>query len=378
MGGRGSLTIFSVRGIPVRLHYTFLLVLPYLAWVIGKAAPLLAQLADVPPDDLVVPRYLMGALLGVALFACVLVHEFAHVFVGMRGGARFSGVTLMLVGGVSEVVELPRKPLQEAAMAVAGPLASAVIAGACLLGFLAGGPSDLRFAFHYLGYVNLALAIFNLIPAFPMDGGRVLRALLALVTSRVWATRLASWIGQGMALLFLAGAVYTANWVLGLIGLMVIFGARAEFASVRASEEMGGLTVREAMHHFPPTVDSNDRMGGIVDRMERELRTVFFVLARGDYVGAVTLAEARRYKHSAELAFATAGEAMRRDLPRLTPGQDLSMATRILSSTEANLLPVVDGQVLVGCLSLAEVARALRVRRDEQQGRTALQEREAT
>ncbi len=377
MAGSGSLTLLKVRGIPVRLHFTFLLVLPYLAWVIGKATPALAQLANVAPGELLVPRYLMGTLLAVGLFAGVLFHELSHVFVGLRGGARFAGVTLMLVGGVSEVLELPKRPRHEAAMAVAGPLASAVLGALCLAAYTFIGPADARYALHYLAYVNFALAIFNLVPAFPMDGGRILRALLAMVTNRVRATQIASWAGQAMALLFLAAGFYTFNWLLGLVGVLVIVGARAELAAVKASEEIGGLTVREAMQRFPPTVDVSDRLSQVAERMERELKGAYFVLSRGEYVGLVTMAEVIRVRGSAEMAFATAGEVMRSDLPQLTPGQDLAMAARLLRGSDVLTLPVVDGGVLVGSLSQLEIAHALR-EREKEKALALPREREAT
>lgn len=358
MGGRSSLTAFRVRGIPVRLHFSFALVLPYLAWVIEKSVPALAYLAEVRTADLALPPLALGAALALALFACVLVHEFAHVFVGEWGGARVSCVTLMLVGGVSEVTEFPRKPLGEAAMAVAGPLASLALSA---LGFLLFGrvhQPDLRFGLHYLGYVNLALAAFNLLPAFPMDGGRVVRSLLSLVTTRVRATTIAAWAGQVMAVALLAAGVYAFNWVLLFVAALVIYGARSELRVVRSTAALEGLAVGDAMQRSVPVVEEGDRMSSVVDRMRRELRATYFVLRRGELAGAVTLEEARRYEveHG---AFATAGAAMRKDLPSLSPESSLVSAALLLRTSGLAAVPVVQSGTLVGAVSRASIAAAL-------------------
>jgi Zn-dependent protease/CBS domain-containing protein len=377
MGGKGSLTIGRVWGIPVRLHFSFLIVLPYLAWVIAQTTPVLAGMAGIDPGTLVLPRLGLGALLAVALFACVLVHEFSHVFVGRLGGGRFSGVTLMLVGGVSEVVELPRKPMHEAAMAIAGPVASLLLAVVGYLGHLIAGPADLRFGLFYLAYVNLALALFNLLPAFPMDGGRIVRALLSKVTTRVRATRVASVLGQLMAVLFLIGGLLSFNWVLLLIGLLVVGGARAELEMVKSSAALDGLRVEQGMQRFAPTVDAGDGVAMVLERMRREVRTTYFVLSRGDLVGAVTAAELKRHD-GAGAAFARISDVMQRDVPRLEPDQELGQAAQMLRASRLTMLPVVQAQDLVGFVSLGTIARAVRERDEAQARGRALREQEAT
>ncbi|MBI5547974.1 MAG: site-2 protease family protein [Deltaproteobacteria bacterium] len=362
MGGKGSLTVARIRGIPIRLHFTFLIILPYLAYILAKTSPSLARMAGVRPDALLLPPLALGALLGVGLFVCVLIHELAHVFVGLRGGAKVQGVTLMLVGGVSEVTEFPARPSFEAAMAVAGPLASLGLAALCLAGFhLAGaGVADLRFSLYYLSFMNFALAIFNLIPAFPMDGGRILRAVLAMLTNRVRATRIASWVGQGLAIVFLLAGLYSLNWVLILIGVLVVAGARAEFEMVKSGSVMEGLTVASAMLRFPPTVEAGDSLASVLARMERELKTTYFVLEHGALVGAVSAEDARRSASSP--SFARAADVMRREVPTLSPEQDLASASRTLRTSGMTILPVTQAGALVGSVSFSTVAAAVRAR----------------
>lgn len=375
MGGRHSLTVFRVRGIPVRLHYTFALVLPYLAWAIARTIPALARLAQMSPAELVLPPLALGAMLALGLFACVLIHEFAHVFAGLRGGARVSGVTLMLVGGVSEVIEFPRRPIGEVAMALAGPLASVALAVASFLLFGAVRSPDVRFGLHYLGYVNLGLAVFNLIPAFPMDGGRILRAVLNLFTSRVRATTIAAWAGQVIAIAFLLAGAYILNWVLLFIGVLVIVGARSELKMVRSTAQLEGITVGQAMQRFPPVVDVEERMSMLLERMRRELRTTYFVVRGTELVGAVTLEEARRSQDIED--FSTVDSAMRRDVATLAPEAPLSSAALLLRTTGLTCVPVVQGRSLVGSVSRASIAAALQ-QRDAAREPGALREREAT
>ncbi len=382
MGGKGSLTVARIRGIPIRLHFTFLLILPYLAYVIAKTTPSLSRLARVDPADLALPPLLLGLLLALGLFACVLLHELAHVFVGLRGGAKVQGVTLMIVGGVSEITELPARPSFEAAMAVAGPLASLGLGFASGVGMWLIGPelADLRFALTYLAVMNLALAIFNLIPAFPMDGGRILRAVLAMVTNRVRATRIAAWVGQGFAVLFFGTGLYTLNWVLLLIGLLVIAGARAEFEMVKSGSALEGLVVAQAMERFPPVVDADDSLGLVLARMERELRPTYFVVERGALAGAILAADARRAE--AKLVYARARDVMRADLPRLRPDQDLVAAARELRGSGMTSLPVVESGELVGAVSFSSIAALVRAteaaKAEEQRRMKVPREREAT
>ncbi|MGI5863808.1 MAG: site-2 protease family protein [Myxococcales bacterium] len=362
MGGKGSSTLFHVRGLPVRVHYTFLIILPYLAWVIGRSAPLLAQLAGVDVAELVLPRYVLGTVLAFGLFGCVLIHEFAHIGVGLKGGGQFSGVTLMIVGGVSEVVELPKRPIWELAMAIAGPLASVVLA---MVGFVAYGlfpmPPDVQFGVFYLAYVNFALALFNLIPAFPMDGGRILRSVLSMLTNRVRATRIAAVTGQIFAGLFLLAGIYTLNWVLLLIGALVIVGARAELEMAKVGALFDGLTVEQAMQPFVPTVDENERVSAVLERMVRELKTTFFITRDGKIVGAITAVDARRLDERGEGTLRV-GEAGEREVPVLSPNQELGKASRLLRTSGLSALPVMRDGELVGQLTLAAMAVAVRER----------------
>jgi Zn-dependent protease len=401
MGDKGSLTIFRVKGIPVRIHFTFLIILPYLAYVIARATPALGGLAGVNPDQMRIPYLGMGFILALFLFACVLIHEWSHVWVGLKGGGKVEGITLMIVGGVSEISELPPRPSSEAAMAAAGPVSSLVLAFLSLAGYsLVSASPDLRFALYYLFYMNLVLAIFNALPAFPMDGGRILRALLSMITSRVRATRIASWVGQGMAVLFFVAGLLSYNWVLMLIGFLVVLGARAEWEMVKAGLSMNGLKVEQAMVRFPPTLEADESLSSAIERVDRERKTTYFVVSQGALLGAVLssdiaqqseigLPKGRAEKnwqeeqyssrlverfpeqsieHPIEHPVVVVSQLVRKDVPRLRSQQDLASAARLLRTSEYDSLPVLQDGMLLGSVSFASIASAIRARDSSKSG----------
>jgi Zn-dependent protease len=224
---RSSLKVASIFGIEVRIHVTFLL---YLAWIWLNYY----QVAGLSGA-------IQGILLILALFACVLLHEFGHAFAARAFGIRTPDITLWPFGGVARLNRIPDKPWQELIVAIAGPLVNVVIAA---LLFLIHGTAGIQQAEHLesprvdllakLAWVNVILVLFNLIPAFPMDGGRVLRALLAMVMPYAQATQIAARLGQGLALLFAVfGFIY--NPILIFIAFVIFVGAQQELAMARAN-----------------------------------------------------------------------------------------------------------------------------------------------
>jgi Zn-dependent protease len=224
---RSSLKVASIFGIEVRIHVTFLL---YLAWIWLNYY----QVAGLSGA-------IQGVLLILALFACVLLHEFGHAFAARAFGIRTPDITLWPFGGVARLNRIPDKPWQELIVAIAGPLVNVVIAAVL---FLIHGTAGIQQAEHLesprvdllakLAWVNVILVLFNLIPAFPMDGGRVLRALLAMVMPYAQATQIAARLGQGLAILFAVfGFVY--NPVLIFIAFVIFVGAQQELAMARAN-----------------------------------------------------------------------------------------------------------------------------------------------
>src|SRR5262249_6079333 len=172
---RGIFTIARVRGIPVRVHWTLLVLIPYLAVVLAYQFPLIARTAGVKPADVVLPRLAWGILLAIGLFVSVVLHELAHSVVAIRLGSRVKEIILMIVGGVSVIETMPKQRWGQGLVAAVGPLLSIVLGGLLSLGY-AVAPSragDARFGLFYMAQTNLILGAFNLLPAFPLDGGRI-------------------------------------------------------------------------------------------------------------------------------------------------------------------------------------------------------------
>lgn len=236
----GSFRIAKIADIEVRVHITFFLILLFYGWIFWM---------DGGP---------VGAVRGVAfvlvLFLCVLLHEFGHAFAARAFGIRTPDITLLPIGGVARLERMPRSPIQELVIAVAGPAVNVAIAIALLpLAASDFGPRDFEdfdtaqgtFAGKLLA-VNVMLVLFNLIPAFPMDGGRILRSLLALAIPHTTATHVAARVGQGIAVLFAIGGIF-GNPMLLIIGLFVFLGAQQELQAVLMAERFGGMQVSDLM-----------------------------------------------------------------------------------------------------------------------------------
>jgi Zn-dependent protease len=291
MFGRGSVTLFRARGVPVRAHFSLLIILPYLAIVFSARFAQLAHASGVAAHRLLLPPVAWGLLLAIGLFASVLVHEMAHTVLAVRAGGRVRGITLMLLGGVSEIERMPERPSQEAIMAAAGPATSLAIGVLLLLlGRLPLAP-DARFGLFYLGRLNIVLAAFNLLPAFPMDGGRVLRALLATRIGAVRATLTAARIGRFAAIgLGVLGAV-SGNFLLLFIALFLYSGADFEARTTWLRDALGRIPLVEIMATPVPAVAPDAPLREARDRMRRAGRRDLVVVRTGGTPVGIVRAE---------------------------------------------------------------------------------------
>ena len=356
----GAFRIATLRGIPIRVHYTFLLVLPFLAWSFSQAFRGAARAADVPPELLVGHPLVWGLGIAVALFLSVLVHELAHSFYALWRGGEVADITLMMIGGVSRITRMPERSRHEALMALAGPVTSLAL-GALSLGvahLLGEGHSfNLRFAFFYLGSLNLFLGCFNLLPAFPMDGGRVLRALLTGKLGAVRATRVAGQVGKGFAVLFGLYGLMSGNFMLLFIAFFVFMGAEAESREVRVRSVLSGVKVGELMRRRSESVDAQATLREVVERLHAEQRRALPVVEEGRVVGLVTLAQVRQVP-VAKLPEVRAYEVAL-VVPVLGPEATAWDALKEMNQRGLPQLPVVEYGELVGTLSQEDIQRGL-------------------
>src|SRR5712671_4852831 len=246
-----AIRLGRIAGIPVQIHFSFLLALPLLAYLFAQQFVAAAQLVGIPQGRIGGDRYLWGLAVALALFASVLLHELAHSLYARRTGTRVSAITLLMIGGVSQIEDSPRRPRDEAIMALLGPLTSLAIAGILRAALLAV-PRDaelfeLRFVLGLTSYLNLTLGVFNLLPAFPMDGGRVLRALLVRRLGFLRATWTASRVGKAFAVIFAVLGLLSGNLILLVIAWFVYLGAQQEMAQVEAKEVLGSIRVADLL-----------------------------------------------------------------------------------------------------------------------------------
>jgi len=264
--------IANIRGVPIRIHPTFLLVLPFFAYGFARDLTAAAQRAGVPAERLALSPWVYGLGIALALFASVLVHELAHSLYAIRKGGHVADIVLLPIGGVSEITDPPKTPGQEAVMALVGPATSLGL-GAIFFAMLALvrplHEFELSFAFFYLCYMNVSLGLFNLLPAFPMDGGRILRGVVARKMGVVRATEIAATVGKIFALLFAAIGFVTGNFVLLLIAFFVFVGGEAEKGTVLVHSAVSDLRVRDVMTQADP-VDADDRVVDALRTLEEK------------------------------------------------------------------------------------------------------------
>ncbi len=353
---RWSLKIARVAGIEVRLHITFLL---FLAWI-GFSYYRLGG----------TPAATEGVLFILAIFGCVLLHEFGHALAARAFGIRTPDITLLPIGGVARLQRMPDRPWQELVVAVAGPLVNVVIAAtlAWVLGQrVTWEPLE---ALHEPGVallaklltVNITLVVFNLIPAFPMDGGRVLRALLAMVLPYSRATHIAATIGQALAFVFGFVGLFW-NPLLIFIAFFIFLGAQAEASAAQLRDISQGVPVAEAMMthlvRLPPHASLNAAVEALLRTAQHEFPIVddegriLGVLTRDDMIAAL----------KQRGSDAPVSEFMRRDLPVVSPHDPFEEAFREMQECGCPALPVVDrtGR-FVGLITPENVGEMLLVR----------------
>ncbi|MFB6280720.1 MAG: CBS domain-containing protein [Haloferacaceae archaeon] len=363
-----GIRVGRVAGIPIRLDLTFLVVLPLFAWIIGAdVTRLVAVINDLFGSDLPAAslgdgslRWIVGVVAAVGLFAGILLHELGHSAVAMYYGYEIESITLWLFGGVARFVEMPEDWRHELAVAVAGPVVSVLVGVGAYLGFVAApaAPAPVRFVLGYLALANVALAAFNMLPGFPMDGGRVLRALLARNRSHARATRTAAEVGKGFA--FLLGVVgLFANLFLVALAFFIYIGASSEAQQTVMRAAFQDVTVRDVMtpRGALQTVGEGTSVADLLDRMFRERHTGYPVLRGDDLVGMVTLGDAREVPEVEREAYRVE-DVMADDVVTVAPDAGAMEALSLMRERDVGRLPVIEDGRLVGLISRTDLMTA--------------------
>ncbi len=352
-GAGWSLQIGTALGIPIRIHLTFLLLL---LWF-GFAA---TARGDSPV------RAIVFLLL---LFACVALHELGHAAMAARFGVRTREIVLYPIGGVARLENIPQGKA-ELLIALAGPVTNLALAVVLLVALLALGMPLLPGSeaalsagnfLHQLLLANVVLFAFNLVPAFPMDGGRVLRAALALAMPADRATSIAATIGQGIALLGGAAGVLSGNWMLVFVAVFVFLGASQEEAFFRRRAMVVGRTAREAMITRFETLAPQETLGRAADLLLATHQQDFPVVDAWRRVAGVLSRTALMKGLAREGPGGAVLEAMVRDVPWIEPTADLEDVLRILQTDPSIPVLVMERGELVGMITLENLAEFIQI-----------------
>jgi Zn-dependent protease len=311
-------------------------------------------------------KYVFGSLAAVVFFMTILAHELAHSYLALRYGVKIKSITLMVFGGVSSMEEVPRQPGQEWRMAFAGPLSSLVIGGASygamlVLELVKPGGVVIDGTIILLGLMalyNVLLAGFNMIPAFPMDGGRVLRAFFATRMTYIEATKKAARIGRYFAIAMAIFGIFY-NFFFILIALFVYIGATEEEQATTVSESLHGLTVRQVMSDNVAVVHPDTSVQQLHDLM-LSTRYMGFPVVEGGLVGIVTLSDTHKVPRD-RIQFARVRDIMTRNVVIVSPVMDAAKALQLMSEKRISRLVVVDGTRIAGIVTQKDFLRAIDV-----------------
>jgi Zn-dependent protease/predicted transcriptional regulator len=364
----GNLTIGRFGGVEVRLNWSLIAVFALIAWSLAEGV-FPSQNPGLSHGTYIA----MGIVAALLFLVSILLHELGHSWVARREGIEVDSITLWLFGGVSQLKGRFTSAGDEFRVAISGPLISIVLGVLLVLIALAQLTSSVDGVAAWLGYINLILAVFNLLPASPLDGGRVLHAALWRAKGDfAWATRVASEIGQGFGYLFIALGLamfifqgsFSGAW-LAFIGWYLLQGARAEARYVATEQALEGLRVRDLMVRDPVSVDADSTIGRLMDDVVWSHRfTTYPVLDGGRPVGLLTFASVAAVPRSDWDTRRVRDTMIPLDqVPLLTEDEKAVDALAELATPSANRGLVVDNGHLAGLLSITDLARALEVGR---------------
>ncbi len=367
-----SFRVGRIYGIDIELDYTWFIIFFLLVYLFLTPRGLLSQY--LPPGVPLGERLVLAVVATLLFFSSVLIHELSHSIVAIRSGLAISGITLFIFGGVSKMTDEPRTPGIEFRMAVAGPLASIVLSVICyaLWRLLGTGSPALAAIFGSLAAVNLSLGIFNLLPGYPLDGGRVLRSgLWYWLRSLGEATRIAAAFGQGMGALMIVGGLFiyfagerlSGLW-LAFIGWFLIQAAQSSYQQVVLRQTLSGVQVRDIMTRAVDSVQGDCTLEEVVhEHVMTRSHPAYPVFDDGHLLGLLSLADIRHIPR--EQRYRTTAREV---VPPLSENQTIPPDTEVwealgkmAQNNQGRLLVMEEGQLL-GIVSRTDIMRVLRTR----------------
>jgi Zn-dependent protease/CBS domain-containing protein len=364
---KGSLRIARIAGIDIGIHYSWILIFIVITWSLAEG-----YFPVEFPGWGVLTYWLTAGLAAILLFVSVLLHELAHSLVAKSRGMPVKNITLFLLGGVSNLESEPEKPGIEFVVAIVGPLASVALAaifwGASLFIFTTSEPA--KATLNYLVTVNILLAAFNILPGFPLDGGRVLRSLIWGTTNDLRkATNIATMVGQVFGWLMIAAGILlalTGNLMNGIwlafIGWFLNGAAEASRRELELRTLWLNVKVASVMNDRPETIEPNSPVEKLVNEVyiRRGLRSTP-VVEDGRLLGMITLSDIKKIAAEAWHSTPVSSIMTRQPLKTVTPDDSMSTAVQLMAENNLDQLPVVSGDRIVGLLGRADIIRYVQV-----------------
>jgi Zn-dependent protease/CBS domain-containing protein len=357
MNMKYSLSLGRIAGIKVFVHWTFLILIVWTVYGDIKAG-------------LEVIDMVWSVVFVLAIFFCVTLHEYGHALAARRYGIQTRDITLLPIGGLARLESMPEKPKEELVVAFAGPAVNMLIVIVLIpLIFLSGGMGAIESLKNVgqsnflimLAAVNLSLAIFNLIPAFPMDGGRIFRALLAFKFDRAKATRIAATVGQILAVGFMIGGFYGDPFLI-FIGLFIFFGAQSESRYAQAQSILKKATLRQILIKQPPMMSGTLSIREAAQQLLTTQNKDFLVIADNNPVG--TIGREQIIRAIAEVGEnATVSEAMDKELLLLDANVSIELAWQEFQVKNKQLALVTENNQLIGVVDIDNIAEFLMIGR---------------
>lgn len=367
MFGRAIRLPFTLFGIPVLLDWTFLIILPVFAWLIARQMPDLIGWFNLEAGRETLLEgwtpYVLGLFAAIGLFISVLIHELGHSLVARRYGVKVKSIRLWLLGGVAQFEDMPRQRGAEAVVAIVGPIVSVAVGTVCffIVPILPVTAYGARFVFEYLAVLNYILAVFNLIPALPLDGGRVLRSLLAMKMSHLRATQISAGVAKFFAVVLALLGILGNFWLL-IIAFFIYMAVNAETQNSLVIEMLQGIDVRHLMTRNVKTVPADLPLADLPQRMFAEHHLGFPVVNEsGQVVGMVSLRNLERLDGEGVV-----GQIMSRPVSTIHEDASALDAFQLMGKNNFGRVVVTDDAGgMVGIITKTDLMRAIQIRMAE-------------
>ena len=352
-----SIQLGKLFGIPFKLHYSWFLIFIFITVILSYA-----YYPEVTDDSWSTAAYWgLGVLTSILFFASVLIHELSHSAVAIRGGMPVKSITLFFFGGVAQITKEATKPTTELKMAIAGPLASIALAGLYygIFWISSGFNEYLAVLCWWLALINGMLAVFNMIPGFPLDGGRVFRSIVWLVTGNYMrATRIATMAGRGVAYLFILGGIvllflpewrFNGLWFL-FLGFLLYSAATTSYRQAVLLDALRGFTAQDVMTRDPPLVPRNLTIRELIQRRFLPTSSQFFLVVEGESVGGLLTLRRIKGIPREEWDITTVGQVMTpvEKLKAVRPSDDALEVLQRMDEENLNEITVAGGGRVIG------------------------------